>query len=72
MTTQRQHEIDRVFQRALREFGEGTDTVFLIAVTSERTNPEYGEIVEALEAVHSMGHRADILSDRSLREGRTR
>ena len=58
MATQRQHEIDRMFQRALREFGKGTDTAFLIAVTSERTNAEGGEIVEALEAVHSIRRRA--------------
>ena len=43
-----------MFQRALQEFGKGTDTAFLIAVTSERTNAEGGEIVEALEAVHSI------------------
>jgi hypothetical protein len=52
MATKRQIEIEREFRRALRDCGEGTDTAFLIAATSERTKAEPDEIIEALASVH--------------------
>jgi hypothetical protein len=52
MATERQVEIEREFRRALEDCGEGTDTAFLMAATSERTKAEPEEIIEALAAVH--------------------
>jgi hypothetical protein len=57
MATERQLEIDQAFLSALREYGDATDTEFLIAVTSERTKAEYRDIVEALAALHLRRNR---------------
>lgn len=52
MATKRQIEIEREFRRALEDCGEGTDTEFLIAATSERTKADADEIMEALASIH--------------------
>jgi hypothetical protein len=52
MATKRQIEIEREFRRALADCGEGADTAFLIAATSERTKADPDEIIEALAAIH--------------------
>jgi len=52
MATKRQIEIEQEFRRALEDCGEGTDTEFLIAATSERTMADADEIMEALATIH--------------------
>jgi hypothetical protein len=52
MATERQLQLERTFRRALKEFGTGVSTEFLIAATSEQTKADPGEIIEAVEVVN--------------------
>jgi hypothetical protein len=57
MTTKRQRELERAARQALGELGPNTSTEFLIAVTSERTQGEPNEIIEAISAVNGRGNQ---------------
>jgi class 3 adenylate cyclase len=52
MATERQLQLEQAFRLALREVGSGVSTEFLIAATSERTQADPGEIIEAIEVVN--------------------
>jgi hypothetical protein len=49
MATERQQQLEQVFRLALKEHGPGVSTEFLIAATSERTQADPREIIEAVE-----------------------
>jgi class 3 adenylate cyclase len=51
MATERQLQLEQVFRRALEEHGPGASTEFLIAATSEQTQADPREIIEAVEVV---------------------
>jgi hypothetical protein len=51
LATERQLQLERVFRRALEEHGPGVSTEFLIAATSEQTQADPREIIEAVEVV---------------------
>jgi hypothetical protein len=51
MATERQLQLEQMFRRALKELGS-VSTEFLIAATSERTQADPGEIIEAVEVVN--------------------
>jgi hypothetical protein len=52
MATARQQLLERELRRALQEFGAGASTDFLIATTSERTQADPREIIDAVEVVN--------------------
>jgi hypothetical protein len=49
MATGRQLQLEQTFRHALKELGSGVSTEFLIAATSERTQADPREIIEAVE-----------------------
>ncbi len=49
------HEIEEAFQAAWTEFGDDVSTEFLISITADRCDVEYGDVVDALSAVHGGG-----------------
>jgi hypothetical protein len=51
MATNRQNDLKNEFLRALRKFGEGTSTEYLVAATSDQSKADPNEITEALAAV---------------------
>jgi hypothetical protein len=51
MATERQLQLEQLFRLALEEQGPGVSTEFLIAATSERTQADPREIIEAVEVV---------------------
>jgi class 3 adenylate cyclase len=57
MATGRQLQLEQTFRHALKELGSGVSTEFLIAATSERTQADPGEIIEAVEVVNRRAER---------------
>jgi class 3 adenylate cyclase len=52
LATERQLQLEQAFRLALKELGSGVSTEFLIAATSDRTQADPGEIIEATEVVN--------------------
>jgi hypothetical protein len=73
MTTKRQQALAQAARQVLAELGPNTSTEFLIAVTSERTQGEPNEIIEAISAVNGRGnqHPSSSQSTAGLRRPQT-
>ena len=52
MIRERAEAIEQAFQVAWDEFGDDKSTEFLISITADRMNCDYGSVVEALAAIH--------------------
>ena len=52
MASNRAKQIEKAFQDAWEEFGDDKSTEFLISITADRMDCDYGAVVDALAAVH--------------------
>ena len=53
MKRSRAEQIEQAFQDAWEEFGDDKSTTFLISITADRMGCDYGDVVDALIAIHN-------------------